>query len=64
MSGKSEDLEDVFVEVGEIGPSQIVTYVLLSVLNILSATSTVSNEFGPHQMVTNSLIFVLNIFSR
>lgn len=42
MSRKSEDLEDVFVEIGEVGSSQIITFVLLIVLNILSGTSTVN----------------------
>lgn len=39
MSGTSADLDDVFVEIGEAGPSQIITILLLSVLNALSGTA-------------------------
>lgn len=39
MSGTGADLDDVFVEIGEVGRSQIITLVLLSVLNILSGTA-------------------------
>lgn len=35
----SADLDDVFVEIGEVGASQIITLTLLSVLNILSGTA-------------------------
>lgn len=42
MSGKSADLDDVFVEVGDFGRYQIITFVLLIALNILSGTSTVN----------------------
>lgn len=42
MAGATAILDDVFVEIGEIGPNQIVTFVLLFVLNLLSGTSTVN----------------------
>lgn len=42
MSGEATDLDDVFMEIGEIGRSQIITFVLLSLLNILSGTATVN----------------------
>lgn len=39
MSGKSADLDDVYVEIGEVGTSQIITIALLSLLNILSGAA-------------------------
>lgn len=38
----SADLDDVFVEVGEFGAHQMVTLLLLVVLNMLSASSAVN----------------------
>lgn len=35
MSGTSADLDDVFVEIGEFGPNQIITFVLLFALRII-----------------------------
>lgn len=42
MAGASAVLDDVFQEIGELGPNQIVTFALLFVLNVLSGTSTVN----------------------
>lgn len=42
MAGASAILDDVFVEIGEIGRNQIVVFALLIVLNILSGTSTIN----------------------
>lgn len=38
----SADLDEIFVEIGEFGPHQIVTILLLCVLNILSGASAVN----------------------
>lgn len=42
MSETSTDLDGVFMEIGEFGQHQIVTIVLLFVLNLLSGSSTVN----------------------
>lgn len=42
MAGASAVLDDIFVEIGELGPNQIVTFALLFLLNVLSGTSTVN----------------------
>lgn len=42
MSEQSADLDDVFVEIGEFGRSQTITFVLLFALNLLSGSSTVN----------------------
>lgn len=42
MSETSADLDSIFVEIGELGRHQIITFVLLSALNFLNGVSIVN----------------------
>lgn len=64
MSETSADLDNVFVEIGEFGRYQIITFVLLSALNFLNGISIVNFMISASMLEYRWVFSVLELISK